>query len=63
MNTYEKKRKAALIAVAYYIEQEKARLAESGNDSQLCKWSRTGIEINMNKRQVVQLRGRVLLRA
>jgi hypothetical protein len=63
MNTYEKKRKAALIAVAYYIEQEKARLAESVCDSQLCKWSRTGIEINMNKRQVVQLRGRVLLRA
>ena len=63
MNTYEKKRKAAMIAVAWYIEQEKARVNESVNDSQLSKWSRTGIEINMNKRQVVQLRGRVLLRA
>jgi hypothetical protein len=63
MNTYEKKRKAAMIAVAYYIEQEKARVTESANETRLSKWSRTGIEINMNKRQVVQLRGRVLLRA
>jgi hypothetical protein len=63
MTTYEKKRKAAMIAVAYYIEQEKANATVSSNETHLNRWSRTGIEINMNKRQVVQLRGRVLLRA
>jgi len=63
MTTYEKKRKAAMIAAAYYIEQEKANAVVSENKTRLGRWSRTGIEINMNKRQVVQLRGRVLLRA
>ena len=63
MTTYEKKRKAAMIAVAYYIEQEKANAAVPTNEMRLSKWSRTGIEINMNKRQVVQLRGHVLRRA
>ncbi|MGM0620267.1 MAG: hypothetical protein ACQETJ_04420 [Bacteroidota bacterium] len=64
MTTYEKKRKAAMIAAAYYIEQEKANATTpASNLTRLSKWSRTGIEINMNKRQVVQLRGRVLLRA
>lgn len=64
MTTYEKKRKAALIAAAYYIEQEKANAAaHCNNESRLCKWSRTGIEIAMNKRQVIQLRGHVLRRA
>jgi hypothetical protein len=65
MTTYEKKRKAALIAAAYYIEQEKANAATivSSNVARLSKWSRTGIEINMSKRQVIQLRGHVLRRA
>jgi hypothetical protein len=63
MTTYEKKRKAALIAAAYYIEQEKANATVSSTETRLNRWSRTGIEINMNKRQVVQLRGRVLLSA
>ncbi|HKL33964.1 MAG TPA: hypothetical protein VJ919_15590 [Tangfeifania sp.] len=64
MTTYEKKRKAAMIAAAYYIEQEKAQAAKSvDNTPRLSRWSRTGIEINMNKRQVIQLRGRVLRRA
>jgi hypothetical protein len=63
MTTYEKKKKAAMIAAAYYIEQEKAQALEANTEAGLSKWSRTGIEINMNKRQVVQMRGRVLLRA
>ena len=63
MTNYEKKRKAAMIAAAYYIEQEKANAAVPANEMRLSKWSRTGIEINMNKRQVVQLRGHVLRRA
>ncbi|MFW5756103.1 MAG: hypothetical protein ACOCWK_05845 [Tangfeifania sp.] len=66
MTTYEKKRKAAMIAAAYYIEQEKAKaqaIKSVDNKPRLSRWSRTGIEINMNKRQVIQLRGRVLRRA
>ena len=63
MTKYKKKKKAAMIAAAYYIEQEKAQLTESASEKGLSKWSRTGIEINMNKRQVIQLRGRVLRRA
>jgi len=64
MTTYEKKRKEAMIAAAYYIEQEKANAATPVNNApRLSRWSRTGIEINMNKRQVIQLRGRVLRRA
>ena len=63
MTTYEKKKKAAMIAAAYYIEQEKANATAPAAEMRLSKWSRTGIEINMNKRQVIQLRGRVLRRA
>jgi hypothetical protein len=63
MTTYEKKKKAAMIAAAYYIEQQKANAQELENETRLNRWSRTGIEINMNKRQVIQLRGRVLRRA
>ena len=64
MTTYEKKRKIALIAAAYYIEQEKATNATPANNAvHLSTWSRTGIEIAMNKRQVIQLRGKVLRRA
>ncbi len=64
MTTYEKKKKAAIIAAAYYIEQEKLNATEpAGKVTQFNSWSRTGIEIAMNKRQVIQLRGRVLRRA
>jgi hypothetical protein len=53
-----------MIAVAYYIEQEKANAAKPVNNvPRLSRWSRTGIEIAMNKRQVIQLRGHVLRRA
>ena len=68
MTTYEKKKKAAMIAAAYYIEQEKAKAtaqptAPAKNLNRLSRWSRTGIEIAMDNRQVVQLRGRILRRA
>ena len=68
MTTYEKKKKAALIAAAYYIEQEKIKANANAakptlNLSRLSRWSRTGIEIAMDNRQIVQLRGRVLRRA
>jgi hypothetical protein len=63
MNTYEKKRKAALVAVAYYIEQEKANAKSDTNVIQLNSWARTGIEIAMNKRNIVQRKGRILFSA
>ncbi len=63
MNNYEKKKKAALVAVAYYIQQEKANANVVSNLNPLSIWARTGIEIAMNKRQVIQQRGRVLHRA
>lgn len=59
MTLAEKKKKAAMIAVAYYIEQEKAALATEQNSSKV-SWSRTGLEMTMNKRMVMQRRGRLL---
>lgn len=59
MTLAEKKKKAAMIAVAYYIEQEKAALENDQNPNKIT-WSRTGIEMIMNKRMVMQRRGRLL---
>ena len=59
MNTYEKKKKAALAAAAYYIEQEKINATAAGTPD-LSSWSRAGKEIAMNKRYVIQCRGKVL---
>lgn len=59
MTREEKIKKAALIAVAYHIEQEKAeamKVESSANGS----WSRTGVKMMMTKRKIVQLRGRNL---
>lgn len=57
MTREEKIKKAALVAAAYYIEQEKAEAlkVEGSNNS---AWSRTGIKMMMTKRKMVQLRGR-----
>lgn len=60
MNAYEKKRKAAMIAVAYYIEQEKASAAAANELNRPGKWVQTGKEIAMNNRFVIQRRGRLL---
>lgn len=59
MTQAEKKKKAVMIAVAYYIEQEKAELANTENANHVT-WTRTGIEMNMSKRMVMQRRGRLL---
>jgi hypothetical protein len=59
MTREEKIKKAALIAVAHHIELEKAealKVESSTNGS----WARTGIKMMMNKRKIVQLRGRNL---
>jgi hypothetical protein len=59
MTREEKIKKAVAIAVAHYVEQEKAealKVENSTNNS----WSRTGIKLMMTKRKVVQLRGRGL---
>ena len=60
MTTYEKKRKAAIIAAAYYIEQEKENAKMANQSVRTHSWSRTGKEIAMNKRYVIQCRGRML---
>jgi hypothetical protein len=60
MNAYEKKRKAAMIAVAYYIEQEKANAAASNGMNRSGAWAQTGKEIAMNNRYMIQRRGRLL---
>ncbi|WP_321516790.1 hypothetical protein [Marinifilum fragile] len=59
MTREEKIKKAVLVAVAHYIEEEKAealKLENSINGS----WSRTGVKMMMSKRKIVQLRGRSL---
>ncbi|MFA8435378.1 MAG: hypothetical protein ACEPOZ_12740 [Marinifilaceae bacterium] len=59
MTREEKIKKAISVAVAYYIEEEKAealKVEESKNGS----WARTGVKMMMAKRKIVQLRGRSL---
>ena len=57
MTAREKKRKAALIAVAYYLEQEAAK-----NDKRKIEnaWAVAGKEVSMSNRALVQRRGRLL---
>lgn len=58
MTAREKKKKAAMIAVAYYMEQEAAKNnLEVKNYS---AWVSLGKEVIMDNRNMVQRRGRVL---
>lgn len=57
MTAREKKRKAALIAVAYYLEQEAAKNNEVSNVN---SWKAAGKEVIMSNRAMVQRRGRLL---
>lgn len=50
MTRKEKKRKAAMIAVAYYIEQEK-QANTKGRKRNL--WREMGVELNMHNHQVM----------
>lgn len=56
MTIQEKKKKAAMIAVAYYLEQE----AEKPKLKRLNSWRTVGQEVIMNNRALVQRRGRTL---
>jgi len=57
MTAREKKRRAAMIAVAYYLEQEAAK----NNEVKVEKaWSAAGKEVIMSNRAMVQRRGRLL---
>ena len=56
MTTKEKKRKAAIIAVAYYLEQQAAKDNEAGSDA----WTWSGNEIIMDNRARVQRKGHLL---
>ncbi|MCU4176162.1 hypothetical protein [Carboxylicivirga sp. N1Y90] len=57
MTAREKKRKAAMIAVAYYLEQEAAKNNEVKD---VKAWSSAGKEVMMSNRALVQRRGRLL---
>lgn len=59
MTRSEKIKKAAVIAVAYYIEQEKAQLLNDQNSGNV-SWGRTGVEVTMAKTKLVQRRGKSL---
>jgi putative IMPACT (imprinted ancient) family translation regulator len=59
MTREEKIKKAISVAVAYHIEQEKAEALQLQNSS-TTSWSRTGVEMMMTKRKIVQRRGRIL---
>lgn len=60
MTYQEKKKKAIAIAVACYIEQEKAELQAQTVGISSSSWQSTGRLMQMNNRQIVQRRGRVL---
>ena len=57
MTAQEKRRKAAIIAVSYYLSQEaeKAKVGFVKNS-----WFRAGKEVAMSNRQLVQRHGRAL---
>ena len=57
MTDRQKKMKAALAAVAYYLEQEAQQEAPVANNN---TWSGMGKEIIMKNRIMVQRRGRVI---
>ncbi len=59
MTREEKIKKAVLVAVAHYVELEKAETLKDDNSNNGA-WSRTGIKMIMTKRKIVQLRGRSL---
>ena len=59
MTREEKIKKAVAIAVAHYVEQEKAEAMKVDNSTN-GSWSRTGVKMMMTKRKIVQLRGRNL---
>ncbi|WP_347838259.1 hypothetical protein [uncultured Draconibacterium sp.] len=58
MTAREKKRKAAMIAVAYYLEQEAAKNKLEVKD--YSAWVSSGKEVIMDNRNMVQRRGRAL---
>ncbi len=57
MTEREKRKRAAIIAVAYYLEEEKTRQNEVMETS---RWVSTAQEVAMGNRAMVQRRGRFL---
>lgn len=53
MNTHDKRKRAAVIAVSYYLQEEV--------QTSTSKWAQTGKELIMRNRQILQQRGRVYL--
>lgn len=59
MTRSEKIKKATAIAVAYYLEQEKAQILKDQNSGNI-SWGRSGVEMTMTKTKIVQKRGKSL---
>ena len=57
MTSREKKKRAAMIAVAYYLEQEAQKDSENKTVN---NWTSAGKDIAMSNRTMVQRRGRLL---
>lgn len=57
MTEHEKRRRAAMIAVAYYVEEETQRLSHKAFVNH---WKEAGKEVSMGNRIMVQRRGRTL---
>lgn len=60
MTYEEKKKKAIAIAIAYYLDQEKAKASDDTKNGQPGNWQAAGRTIQMRNRQLVQKRGRVI---
>ena len=58
MTQEEKKKKAVLVAVAHFLEQEKSTILCSDANKKF--WAKTGKAMIMNKIAIVQRRGRLL---
>ena len=59
MTRIEKIKKAAAIAVAYYLEQQKLQCASTGDCNSRKSWVNTSKAIQMRGRMIMQQRGRV----
>jgi len=57
MTSRDKKKRAAMIAVAYFLEQEQEQNSKTDTVN---AWTATGKEIAMSNNAMVQRRGRLL---
>ena len=59
MTREEKIKKAVAVAVAYYVEQEKALSAERASKARTTGWNKASKAIHMNAQRIIQQRGSI----